>query len=1325
MPTIQVRFNKVNPVDPPHTLADDEVQTATNVDFGLSRGALGPRRGSTTFSTPAIGQPVSQLFRNYNQGNSIVACPIYAVTSAGTIFRGTGGAWSALTAGAAPFNALNSFREFTIIAGAAVNVKDDGTNVTDWIKQSPGKPTVTINTLTPVDLTFGSATFSVTEGSVVGGSSTCTALTDATTNRITYTLVLNSGTSVNLTTNGGNTIGNFGVHFVDLAFSDPTLVTRISQDYTVLNTKFYNYWHGEILPQNTILDTAGADPNQLIDAQMAVGTSTVPLTQEQRQDMISRIRDFGNNSLAAVTRLSANLSPWAVARPDFGFVGTYVDPSGADTWGNIFAIKYTIECAGTCTATIANPQIAGAQNFALNDINVGYTWWQTYATLDSTGVKFGESGPGPQSGPYTCQNGNATVALTGTATGSHGSTHVITYRQGGYTRDAYAVSTVAIATATITDTMNDLQALSLDFVMPRNVYTKATFPGNIFVMAEPFESRVWIGEGNRLHWSLPGQIDTFPTSSYAQASNVGDNIKALITWTPGLIIVNQYSVYELTGNDFEGGDFTLLRSASRHGSIAPRVPIKTPHGIPLLSYDGLTMYIPGSSNEVEIPWLIAGYGDMFRGSGPNDPAALKGFRIPAINRSVIINCSCVYADQRLYLAAATGSDTAPHTVYVIDFLTQRCWWYSYGFAIYSMFWDTQDSRLMAGTDDGRIVLLETGSTDDASLVQWNAITKSWSANSDTILENLSIESDVTFTQVRAQYDTGSTTVVTTLTNTVKNWATPPLRGTFANNMQFIYLGTGTGSIYQMSFDTLAEPVRVQYYRTPYDTKGYEGDKLWDVAYIDLENRGTASGAVVAASFIDGNSVMVNTITAPWTSRQVFEFAFPPETYGRVAYTTLTALSSAVQFQVWNSFFDARQEPAKINSFRTDIESLEENICDGWDVDINPNGTCTGTVFVDGTAVSTGTYTGTLRQSYSNSLPQELYGRTLWVLYKGQGFKHYKTWFHLRAEPDRWVDYVTSKFTSDEHEWKVWKPEMNCYGNTVLSTVFVDGTAVGTYTSSSTVRYQDVFSLPVRTFGRTIWAAIHAVAGQFKYYPGRAQEYGQPGYGQPGEFEGTAEPARVTLYRTGPFPFPSSNYLKTWLPQLDPLGGAVVGTLIVDNTVLTSSTFSGDRKQWFTIGLDIDQSNAIQTGSRWEAIYSAVGTGSFKHYDSKMESEPKPFGKTVWAYSYRKLGGASQLDVGRYFSLEIEAAGPCQVEYFWDCDGTNFTFGTLTLTGGIEWFDRLALPPGMRGYLFLFRLQALTVPVKIYKVNLDLIQEGIKHLVRREVAGTPQAGGASE
>ncbi len=1339
MPTLtQSLFKGVDPVTPAHAIAETDVQTATNVDFAQGAGVLYPRRGSQPIEQIAFGtNKLVEISRHYidtfGVGNPN---PYYGVFDNGVVYRGNTNTYTAIASSVSTgaIGHVGVSGSYALINCREVTVKDDGTNVTDWIKQSPATPVITVNTLTALALGTG---FTVTEGTSISGTATNTATTDATTNRVTFQLTFGTG-GTNLTTNSTNTIGNFGVHFIDLAFNDPTLVQRISQDWSVGDATFHNYWHNDLFPQNALVPfvdgqavnaSAQPDPATVVDSQLNVGTSTQPaLTQDDRDNIVAAIRNNSQNSAAVITRLSATLAPWAVARPDLVFVGTQTGTSGTDPWASVYAVRYTIELSAAGTATIANAAIKGAQNFPLTDIAVGYSWWQTYATLDTSGNVIGESAPSPPTARVHVQNANATVVTTGTATGSHGITHTITYRQGGFMGDAYAVSTTLLATATITDTLNDIQALSLNFQMPRNLFSKATFP-ELSCIAEPFGERVFVGERNYVRWSAAGKLDAFPLGNFAKVSNAGDPLRKIIIWPPGIILVNQYSVFELTGNDFDNGDWLLTRSASPVGGVPPKTIIKTPYGIPLIQPRSISMYMPGQGNAQEVTWINEKYGDIFQGGYAYDPAAQRGgTRCPALSRTGLFSASAAYGMGKLFLAAAVNEESGDYarTVFVFDFATQRCWWYQYPFHITSLYWDQAEDRLLAGTDNGLVIQLDVQvyDVDTAFAVQpivWSARTRKFTVNADTVSENIFIESEGQGSvKVSAIYD-GTTTAIDTLTNTARAWNHTALNGTFANSVEFLFEGTSTTTttgtltvqtrppiVYQVAFDLMAEPPRCKYFRTDYDEHGWQADKLWDVAYYDLAIRsvGTSTGTttVTAVTFVDNTAVMTHTV-AGFSGRTVTMQAFPAETYGRVAYTTYTTTANADgngMFQHWETRYDARNEPPKINYYKSDITSLEENICDAFDSDINPNGTVSATCFVDNVAVSTATLTGTKRQSITSTLPEEQYGRTIFVTYGGTAFKLYKTWFHLRQEPDRWTSFVSTKQSGDEHEWKVFKPEVNCLGNTVLATATIDGTAVSTHTLTGSTRQQYTFSLPLRGFGRTVWASYATGSGSFKHYST--------------EFEGDPEPPKVTSYRTGPYPFPSTHDLKTWLPLLDVRNGTVTGTLIVDDTILTTQTFTGDRKQWYTVGVDLTTNTVIETGSRWECVYSAAA--QFKHYETKLESEARPFGKTTWAYSYRKLGGASQIDLARFWSVEAEAGATTTCTYYWDIDSVQFTTGTVVLSSGLQWIDRIALPPGGRGRLFEFRLSAPS-NIKIGAINLDLMQEGVKALTRRPHMGTPE------
>lgn len=1310
MPSTQISFRRINPAAPAHLLGDDELQTASNIDLSLGAGAIVPRRGCTVFGTINSTASIVGMYRLYNDPSNIFNCPFYVRDSSGIWWRGSGTSWTAIATGSANSNSgISGYENYAVIADFTVNVKDDGTNTTEWVKQNPGAPSVTVGTLTPLDLLFSTATFAVTEGTAVAGTSTITASPSANSK---ITLTVDFGGAKDLNTNSGNTIGDYGVHFIDLAFNNPTLVTRISQDYSIGDSSFKNYWHAELSPQLTNFDAAQPDAASLVDAQIALGTSTIPLSRTDREDMISALRDNPNVALGLISRISDVSSPWGVARTDFSFVGSDSNAGGTSPWSGVYAVRYTFEVAGdTVQVVAANPTIAGGEAYCLTDLDVGYSWWQTYATFDSLGRKIGESAPGPASSRVRCQNANAVVALTGTATGLiHGITHVITYRQGGYTRDAYAVSTdTYTGSFTSTDTMADLKALSLNYPMPRNIYSKSDFVLSGQAISAPWNGRVFVANGRDLNWSLPDQIDSFSYDGRTEVGPVGDDIKALIPWTPGLVIINQYSVYEFQGGDLDNGDWQLTRSGSKHGSIALRVPCATPYGIPLLNYDGLTLYMPGQG-EVEISWLMELYGDLFRGGGSTDPAALKGARIPAINRGYLDKACACYAENKLFLAVACNSQAANNFLFVIDFTTQRVWWYQYQFNISTLFWDYQDSRLFAGTTDGRIMQLETGVVDhhtsgtNAPIV-WDAQTRAWAAASDTVFQNVAFDA-VGEMIVQADYDGGSSPVIGTISSVTRQWFHVPLDGSFARSASYIITGTKTSTttegIYQLSFDSYSDPERVRYFRTPYDDKGSANQKVWDVANYSLEILGT--GPVQAVTFVDGIAVMAKTFTGP-TARLWNAASFPVETYGKIAYTTYTSSSTSVLFKVWDGpeRFEAREEPPQVSSWRTDIQSLDEAICDAFDTDINPAGTAFGTVYIDNTATTTGTFIGNARQSYTTTIPVETYGRTLYVLYSGTNLKHYNTWFHRRDEPDRWTSFVSPKRSGEEHEWKVFTPEIVCYGlGTCSATVVIDGTAVSTHLMTNTTRQQHTFSLPYLSYGRSWWVEYHASSGStFKYYSD--------------DLQGDQEPSRVTLLRVGPYPLQANSHIRTLVAEVDPLGSPVYGTFYANSTAISTATITGSGRRKYEFGLDIDTSNLIQEGRVWEVRYA--GASKFKHYSSDIEAETMPFEKYTWAFHYKKLGGSSQIDLGRFWSLSYNCAAITTCTYWWDLDGINHHTGTLTLTSGHGYVDRIPFKYGAWGRLFELRLRFST-PTGVDSTNIELLQQGVKGLSVRGIQGAP-------
>ena len=1207
----------VDAASPPHLISQEHVQTATNIDFSFEKGAARTRRGCTRSAVVSTlttsNANINTLYRSYK--NAIDTSPWY-VSAGDFLYRGanlsTLTQLSSSSAGADSRVGITKYRGFTYLSRdvGTLAIKDNGTSATDWVKQAPATgPTITVSTLAALAvLSTGTWISPIAEGTMVTlSSSTITATTDPTTFRIRIQAPLDT---TNLNTNGASTIGLYGFDSLKIASDKPSALIKVSRDYSIGDSDFTSYWHTEISSFDRL--TASQDP-QVLDR----GGPPQPWME---------LPAFGIESVGGSVQVpisAADLTifhEWVVPRTQFEFVGAgSIQPSG---WAAVHAVRVIFEFSEAASIAAKDWKIYGAEDYPLTDIQIGYRFWETWGEVNAAGDVIGESAPSPESTPFFVQGARALLVSTASPTGSvHGITHRLFYEQGGLViGDAYRIGslTLTAGTQTFTHSRKDLDVLADNFILDRDVLGRSTFPNNVVTVSEPFQDRIFVGRINEILWSAPGRGDVFPDLSQAFVSHEGDEVQGLIVWPPGLVIVNRDSVYELYGNVFEGDtqDWVLQRSGSRHGSKAARTIVKTPFGIPLLDYDGLYLYTPGQGVDSPVPWVDQQLGDVWKGGAASDPATAKGSRVPYLNKSFINSSCATYAQSRLYLGLPTGTNTAPSTLFVIDPVAQATWWYTYPFNFYSLFWDMADDSLYAGTTDGKVMKLETGLVDQNTAgtntgIPFSIKTREWTTSGDTVLENIALEHKGGTATLTGLYD-GATSTLGTLTSSTKGYFRASQAAQIANNVSFTVSGTSSDTqveLYNISFDAIKEPPKIRHFKTEHTDNGYPGEKSWDVVYYDLAAVGT--GTITAIEVIDNTNVMTNTITRTLpgdSGHDIYQFAFPVETFGDIAYTTFTAAPTgtnvAAEFKLWGVRYSARNEPPRITSYKTDVQSLEEQICDAIDMDINPLGTATAVVYVDNVVVTTATFTGTKQQSFTASIPVDTYGRTIYAIITGATFKHYKTWFHLRPEPDRWSEFET-----------------------------------------------DIKSLP------------------------------------------------------------SNSVVKTWVAILNPLG-TCTGTLFVNGTATATQTFTGTIRHTYETGL-----TNLTVGKTLKVRYTTASGQRFKHYETDYETQAEPFAKKTWVMVYNKVGGATRLDMARFYSLDIEAVGTATVTSTWKTDGRAITTQTHTFTNR-EYKDGLELPPDARGYIFQQELTS-TQDFQVWRSNLDIHRIGIKGFSRVTFPGTPR------
>jgi hypothetical protein len=375
---------------------------------------------------------------------------------------------------------------------------------------------------------------------------------------------------------------------------------------------------------------------------------------------------------------------------------------------------------------------------------------------------------------------------------------------------------------------------------------------------------------------------------------------------------------------------------------------------------------------MELEWVQAKIGDMWKGTGTNDPAAVKG-RVPAINPTAIFNSCAAYKDGRIYLAVPTNSSTVANVVIVLDMATQQVWLYTYPFNITSLYLDRVGNRLMAGTDSGRLMQLETGLSDGGSGIVWSFTSREWSDATDKLIENLQAEVNGTGTWgvVVNGVPVGTSG---TYVNAGKGWSPISLQGYTADNVKFTHVGTQSGTqctVYAMEWDAIPQVKKVTYFQTdpiapPSDTYV----KSW-LADLIIPTGGTATGTL----YVDGTVIMSATMGPPATSydiqgRYVYEIAPPNITYGKnisAVYTcsTLTLVgtnfvSAPTSFRHYNTNFEFEAKPygklAWLVTYKKAGGASQADMARYYAMDLEgmENGTVTNSWIIDGTLFSTDT-----------------------------------------------------------------------------------------------------------------------------------------------------------------------------------------------------------------------------------------------------------------------------------------------------------------------------------------------------------------------------------
>jgi hypothetical protein len=1106
----QVNFEGgLNAVAAPHAVAANEVISATNVDFSLEWGGAFCRRGSKQIGATSVTQAVRLVNRSYNNGldsspwytlgSSFAGAP--AIAERGTMVNGTitFNEIRANLTGTPSLPTFTSYQNYAYMAAGSMAIRDDGTNTFDWVFPKPDQPTVTQQNYTYGTFTAFNGLLTAVEGSVTfagGGTPALTTATSQTGTRITLTGTLLSGNNwenpIPLTHpidaydlippgTATYTIGPYGIDYTPLYLPTPATLVRISKDFSIGDGSFTNYWHTE----TTLADIQSAEPDPAALLLNEQGTVSIQI-QHSYADKVNPVigRRLKNRPGVPVVGRAASLiedvsytaTIWGTPRTDYQLIGTLPNP----TWTNIQAVRYIADFTSSSQLLIGGVYTYGSEFSNLTDTTNGLSYFQTLARVEN-GVITAESTPSEPSPPLKIQNGNTQLsflAFTGTAT--TGITHRVIYRQGGLLQDAYQLGSIPVGSNFANDyALPDLFVVG-NPVLNRNLWS--SWPANgVNAISEPFHERIFLGSSQNIYWTAPGAPTNIQNASKTVVSNQGDTVQAFSVWDR-LIIVNQNTVYEMDGTIFEGPnqDWVLRKTGARRGSAAPSTVVKTPQGVVLFGYDGISLYYPGYGIDVPLEWLYEKIGDLWKGTASTDPSAQKALqagvlRVPALNFNAIGNSIAVYGDNKLYLGvptnlnAQTDAGAAPDTVFAIDLARQKVWMYNYGAQHpRGFFWDYIQNRFVAGGNNQNIYQFETGLGDVDQLgnptpIFWTFYTREWTTPVDMVVENLQVEDLAPGGQIQVSgfVDTLAQNLGT-LTNTSKKWTPMAVNGTVGDRVSFVFSGTQSGSGQQgvtgLKWDSLNQVPKVTYYQTEFfsikDQGWFKSDLegWWHDYLAEIDTLGTAT--VSATVILDHQPIGFFTLTSTNTAMTGFNFALPSESYGNVAYVIY---HSTTPFKHYRTWYNVDPEPTRALFFETDnITVPSENFIKTWVPTLNPlGGSVQCDIHVDGSIVYSTNVTGVLKKDFEFGLPNITTGKTIRATYTSTTpLKHYKTNFEFEAKPFgklEWlVTYKKLGATTQFDMVRFWALDVEGTANTLLTnTWYIDGAVIGTNTLTMT------------------------------------------------------------------------------------------------------------------------------------------------------------------------------------------------------------------------------------------------------------------------------------
>ena len=374
-----------------------------------------------------------------------------------------------------------------------------------------------------------------------------------------------------------------------------------------------------------------------------------------------------------------------------------------DTTDQIFALNGTdkkrIEASTAYQWGISAPTVAAVTSVgSAGSLTGAYSIKYSYVRKVGTAV-VSESNPSPVSNTTTLSSEQ--LDFTFTASSDPQVTHVRIYRTVTGGTAWFYDQEIAVGTTSGTSSQADTalgDGAETDHDLP---------PAGTFVIGPNYNGTCFIIKDNLLYYCLAKRPEYWPSTYFIEVSTKQFPGTSLVFWNAQPYFFTKKDIYFIQGTGHPA--FNPVNMKSRTGAQGPQgaFPVDK-EGIYHVGSDGLYLF-NGDDKKITEATLEP----IFLGETVNDmPGATS------LEKAWLIQFK-----NKLYFGYV-GTGTYPDNVLVL-FLgaNRKVAYYHYPFEIVSVQIDHANNRLIAGCGDGQLRVLETGSDDSGTAIDWECQSK--------------------------------------------------------------------------------------------------------------------------------------------------------------------------------------------------------------------------------------------------------------------------------------------------------------------------------------------------------------------------------------------------------------------------------------------------------------------------------------------------------------------------------------------------------------------------------------------------------------------------